>query len=73
MTGDIGGIMGQRSQGECVLIGILAFEQQFLNEISTADVMHQVAEFLTAERVVAEVLDHSATVGIGMSLPDLVI
>jgi hypothetical protein len=35
--------------------------------------MHQVAEFSTAERVVAEILDDGAAVCIGMRLPDLVL
>ena len=65
--------MGQSAQGEGVLIDILAFDQQLTNKVSAADVVHQVAEFFTAERVVAEVLDDSASVRKGMSLPDLVL
>jgi hypothetical protein len=34
--------------------------------------MHQVAEFFTSERIVAEILNNSPTICIGMSLPDLV-
>jgi hypothetical protein len=34
--------------------------------------MHQVAEFPIAERVVAEILDGSSSIGVGMGLPDLV-
>src|SRR5690242_9933633 len=34
--------------------------------------MHQVAEILAAERVVAEILDDGASIGVGMRLPDLV-
>jgi hypothetical protein len=33
--------------------------------------MHQVAEFSTAEGIVAEILDHGATVRIGMGFSDL--
>ena len=43
-----------------------------MNEVSAPHVMHQVAEFLTAERVVAEVLYDGASVGVGMSFPKLV-
>ena len=72
MTGDIRRIVRQRAQGEGILVDILAFEQQLANKVSAADVMHQVAEFLAAERVVAEILDDGATIGVGMRLPDLV-
>jgi hypothetical protein len=34
--------------------------------------MHQVAEFPTAEPIVAEILDDRASVRVGISLPDLV-
>ena len=34
--------------------------------------MHQVAEFSIAERIVAQILDYGASVGIGMSLFDLI-
>ena len=64
--------MRQGSQGEGILIDILALEQQFANKVSAADVMHQVAEFFAAEWVVAEILNDGAPVGVGMRLFDLV-
>ena len=72
VAGDIRRIVRQGAQREGVLVDILAFEQQLANKVSAADVMHQVAEFPAAERVVAEILDDGASVGVGMGLPDLV-
>ena len=72
MTGNVSGVVRECPQGERVLIDVAAFEQQFLNKVSAADIVHQVAEFFAAERIVAEILDHSAAIRIGMSLPDLV-
>ena len=34
--------------------------------------MHQVAEFSTAERIVAEILDDGPSVRIGVGIPDLI-
>src|SRR5581483_5935066 len=72
MTRDIRRIVRQRAQSEGVLVGILGLEQQLANEVAATDVMHQVAEFPAAERVVAKILDNGATVRVGMRLPDLV-
>ena len=73
VAGDIRRIVCERSQRECVSVGILAIEYQFANEVSTANVMYQVAELPTAERVVAEVLDNSASVGIRVRFRDLLL
>src|ERR1019366_5225619 len=70
---DIRRIVRQCSQRECVLVDILAFEQQLANEVSAADVVHQVAKFRAAEWVVAEILDDGASIGVGMRVPDLVL
>ena len=72
VAGDIRRIVRQGSQREGVLVDILAFEQQLANKVSAADVVHQVAEFSAAERVVAEILDDGASVGVGMRFLDLV-
>ena len=64
--------MRQGAEREGVLVDILAFEQQFADEIAAADVMHQTAELRAAEWVVAEVLDDSTAIGVGMGLDDLV-
>src|SRR5208283_361503 len=57
VTGDIRRIVRQRTQRERVLAGILAFDQQLTNKVSASGIVHQVAEFPAAERVVAEILD----------------
>ena len=44
----------------------------FSNEISAANIMNEVAEFSAAEWVIAEILDDRASVGIGVSLFELV-
>ena len=44
-----------------------------MNEVSAADVMHEVTEFSAAEGVVAEVLNDRAAIGIGVGLLDLVV
>src|SRR5208283_5641683 len=49
-------IMRQGAQSECKLIRVLALGQQLPNEVSAANVMHQVAEFDTAKWIVAEIL-----------------
>ena len=71
MTGDVRRIVRQRAEGKGVLVGIAALSQQFTNEVSATNVVHQVAEFPTAERVVAKVLYNGPTIGIGMSFFEL--
>jgi len=72
VTCDIRRIVRQGTQCESILVDVLAFEQQPANKVSAADVMHQVAEFSVAEWVVTEILDNSASIRVGMGLPDLV-
>jgi hypothetical protein len=48
-------------------------EYQFANEVSAANVMHQITEFSAAEGVVAEILNYGAAIGIGVGLLDLVV
>src|ERR1700687_5452108 len=63
--------MRESAQRECVLVCIIALQQQFANEVSTANVMLQVAEFSAAEWVVAQSLDDDASVSIGVRLCNL--
>lgn len=58
--------MRQSAQRKGVLIDILALLPQFANEVSAPSVMGQVAEFRAAERIVTEILDNGASIGIGM-------
>jgi hypothetical protein len=60
MAGDIGRIVRQRAQCEGVLVHILTLDQQLVNEVPAANVMHQVAEFGATEWVVAKILDDGA-------------
>ena len=65
-------IVRERAQRKGIFVGILAFSQQLQDKISGANVMGQVAEVFVAKRVVAQILDHRASVGVGMSFLDLV-
>ena len=65
--------MRQSAQGERVFIDILAFEQQLANEVAAANVVHEVAEFPITERVVTEILNDGASIGVSMRLPDLIV
>src|SRR5205085_6264724 len=65
--------MRQCAEREGVFIGVLAFEQQLANKVSAANIMHQVAEIPAAERIVAEVLNDSTTVSVGVCLFDLAV
>src|SRR6202166_5479897 len=71
MTGDIGRIVRKCAQSEGVFVDILTLEQQLTNKVSAANVMHQIAEFCTAEGVVAEILDDRASISVGMRVGDL--
>src|SRR5580658_4922519 len=73
MSGDVRGIVGQRAQRKGIFVYILTLEQQFANEVSAANVMHQIAEFLAAEWIVTQVLNDSASVSVGVRLSDLVL
>ena len=73
MACNIRRIMRQRSQSERVLVGVLALRQQLAHEITAANVVHQVAEFHAAKRIVAEVLDHGAAISVGVRFRELVL
>jgi len=73
MAGDVGGIVREGAQGEGVLVGILTLQEQLTDEITAANVVNQVAEFHTAEGIVAEVLDDRATIGVTVCLLELVL
>ncbi len=71
VAGNIRGIVRQRTQGEGVLIGVLAVLQHLEDEVSTADVVHQIAKFHASKRVVAQILDYGAAIGVGVGFLDL--
>ena len=72
MAGDIRGIVCQRAESKGVLVRVLALQQQFSNEVTTSNVVHQIAELHTAKRIVAKVLYDSAAIGISVSFLHLV-
>ncbi len=73
MAGDVRCVMGKRSQRKGILVGVLAFLDELQHKIAAAHVVHQVAELLVAEGIVAHVLDHRTAIRIGMRLPHLVV
>ena len=73
MSGNVRRVVRQRSQSKGVLVRGLAFLHQFEHKVAAAHIVHQVAELLIAEGVVAHVLDHGAAIGISVSLAHLVV
>ena len=65
--------MRQGSQRKGEFVGILTFAQKFDDEISAANVVHQIAEFLVAEWVITKVLDYGAAVRVRVGFPDLIV
>ena len=68
MADVVGGVMRERAEREGVLVDVVRLANQRLHEIAGADVVHQVAEEVAAERVVAKILNHRAAVGVGARL-----
>ena len=64
----IGGIVRQCSQSESVLIEVLGVADQVEDKISDPDVMRQIAEKLTAERIIPQILNDAPPVGICVCL-----
>jgi len=64
-------IMGERSQRESVAIQILGIAQKRKDEVPAADVVRQIAEKMISMRVIAEVLDNGAAVGVPVSFLEL--
>jgi len=62
MTARVVGVVGERAERKRKLVDVTRIAQQRFDEIAGADVVHQVAEELVAERVVTEILNHRAAV-----------
>lgn len=76
MADIVGRIVRERAQSEGIVIEILrlfGILQQCENEVTAAGIVHQIAEEMAAERIVAHVLDNGAAVGIGVGLTQLVV
>src|SRR4029077_5976120 len=69
---DIRSIVRERAQRKGVLVGILALQQQFSHEVTAAHVVHQIAKFHAAKRVIAEILDNGTAIGVAVCLLELV-
>ena len=67
MSGDVSGVVREGAQRKGEFVGILAFLDEFENEITAANIVHQIAEFLVAEWVVAHVLNDCAAVCVSMA------
>ena len=65
--------MRQRSQRKCVFLRVLALPEHLLDKVAAAHVVHQVAEFLAAERIIAQVLNDRAAIGVGVGFLDLIV
>ena len=73
MADIIGRIMRQRAQSERVFVQILRLRDLIQNEIAAADIMHQVAEQMAAERVITHVLNNGAAIGIRVRFAQIVV
>jgi len=76
MAGDIGCIVRERSEGEGVLVdvvGLFGVGEHVLDEVSTADIVGEIAEEVVTEGIIADVLDERASVGIGVCLAHLIV
>ena len=62
MADVVGGVVRQRAEREGVLVDVVRFAQQRFHEVAGADVVHQVAEKVVPERIVAKVLNHRSAV-----------
>ena len=71
MPGNICRIVRKSTQREGVFIDVLALAQHLENEVSTAHVVHQVAEVGAAEGVVTQILNDGATICVGMGFFEL--
>src|SRR2546430_5858075 len=60
------GAVRERTDGESVLVYIFGVSQQSLDEVTTADVMREVAEKGAAVWVVAHILNDGAAIGVGL-------
>ena len=68
--------MRERSEGEGVLVdvvGLFCIREHVFDEVSTADVVREIAEEMVAEGIVADVLDERAAVSVCVGLAHLIV
>jgi hypothetical protein len=71
MTIGIRFVMRQCAQSESIFIDVSRIVKQGHYEIAAPYIVDQIAEILAAERVVAEILDDTTAVGVGMGFGEL--
>src|ERR1700733_3692539 len=69
----VGAVMRERTERECIFIQILGVPQECFDEIGASNVMYQVAEKMAAMRIISEILNDCPTVGVPVSLPELIV
>ena len=68
---DVTDVVRERADGEGELVGGVGIAEEADDEVSRADVVGEVREEGVAEGIVAEVLDGTAAVGVGVGLLEL--
>jgi hypothetical protein len=71
MSCNIGSVVGKGSQRESIFVQILGLGDERENKITATNIVRQIAKELTAEGIVAHVLNDGASIGIGMGLEQL--
>jgi len=71
MTGRVGGIVRKRTERKCVLDQICRRRDHVQDEVATSNVVSQIAEQAAAERVVAEIQDDGAAIGVRMGFSQI--
>ncbi len=64
----VANVMGERPNGEGKLVGVLGIAEEVDDEVAGADVMCQVGDERVAERIVANILNDAACIGVGACL-----
>ena len=62
MAARVVGVVGERAQRERELVDVARVPDQRFDEVAGSDVVHEIAEELVAERVVAQILNHRSAV-----------
>ena len=68
MTGDVRRVVRESAQGKRILIHVATFQDQLTDEVASARVVDEVAEFMIAERVVTEILNDGSAIRVPMRL-----
>ena len=64
VSSDVGRIVGERAEGERVLVHIARIANHCLDEIAGPDIVQEIGKEVTAERVVPKILNDRATIRI---------